>query len=288
MITSTRPFPPALGAGIGLKPAHYRAVLESDAPGLWVEVHPENYLSPGGPRLRWLDAIADRHALSLHGVSLSLGGADRPDRDHLRALRGLVDRYDPALVSEHLAWCRHDGLYFGDLLPLPYTHAALDRFCDHVEETQDTLGRTILIENPSLYVPLDGEMDETDFLAEAARRTGCGLLLDLNNVFVTANNLQRDAQTYLETFPLHAVGEIHLAGHEADAALGDRLLIDTHGAPVSDAVWSLYRQTLARTGPVPTLIERDNNLPPIEALMAERAAAQVLLDHADEAALADV
>lgn len=274
-----------MGAGIGLKPAHYRAALESDASGLWVEVHPENYMVSGGPRLKWLDAIAQRHPVSLHGVSLSLGGADRPDKDHLAALRGLIDRYQPALVSEHLAWCRHDGIYYGDLLPLPYTARALDRFCDHVEATQDALGRTILIENPSLYVPLTGDMSETEFLAEAVRRTGCGLLLDLNNVFVTAVNLKRDAHDYLRTFPLDAVGEIHLAGHEADP--DGSLLIDTHGAPINEAVWSLYRETIARTGPVPTLIERDNNLPPCAELIAERNRAQVLLQSADKAALTD-
>jgi len=285
MITSTRLPPRAMGAGLGLKPAHYRAVLESEAPGLWVEVHPENYMLPGGPRLHWLEAIAQRHPVSLHGVSLSLGGADRPDHDHLKSLRGLVDRYQPALVSEHLAWCRHDGVYYGELLPLPYTGAALDRFCDHVDEVQDALGRSILIENPSLYVDLKGDMTETEFLVEAVRRTGCGLLLDLNNVFVTAINLKRDALGYLETFPLDAVGEIHLAGHETDP--DGSLLIDTHGAPVADAVWSLYRETIARTGPVPTLIERDNNLPPFVELMAERERAQALLEYADEAALAD-
>ena len=285
MITSTRLPPRAMGAGLGLKPAHYRAVLESEAPGLWVEVHPENYMLPGGPRLHWLEAIAQRHPVSLHGVSLSLGGADRPDHDHLKSLRGLVDRYQPALVSEHLAWCRHDGVYYGALLPLPYTGAALDRFCDHVDEVQDALGRSILIENPSLYVDLKGDMTETEFLVEAVRRTGCGLLLDLNNVFVTAINLKRDALGYLETFPLDAVGEIHLAGHETDP--DGSLLIDTHGAPVADAVWSLYRETIARTGPVPTLIERDNNLPPFVELMAERERAQALLEYADEAALAD-
>lgn len=290
MSPSTRSLPPAMGAGIGLKPAHYRAALESDATGLWVEVHPENYMVSGGPRLHWLEAIAQRHPVSLHGVSLSLGGADRPDPDHLKALRVLIDRYQPALVSEHLAWCRHDGLYYGELLPLPYTEGALDRFCDHVDEAQEALGRTILIENPSLYIDLKGDMTETEFLAEAAGRTGCGLLLDLNNVFVTAANLTRDASAYLQTFPLDAVGEIHLAGHEADP--DGSLLIDTHGAPIDEAVWSLYRETIARTGPVPTLIERDNNLPPFTELMAERDRAQALLEraglkHAGKAALAD-
>ena len=277
-----------MGAGIGLKPAHYRAVLESDAEGLWVEVHPENYMGAGGPRLAWLEAIAARHTLSLHGVSLSLGGLDRPDRDHLQRFRGLIDRFQPALVSEHLAWCRHEGLYFNDLLPLPYTEGALDRFCDHVDEAQDALGRSILIENPSLYAPLGGDMRETDFLREAVRRTGCGLLLDLNNVHVTANNLRRTVDSYLNDFPLHAVREIHLAGHEADANLGAGLLIDTHGAPVADPVWALHARVIAKTGPVPTLIERDNNLPAFDVLMAERNRAQSALTAAGKGALAHV
>lgn len=270
--------PPGMGAGIGLKPEHYRQVLECDAAGLWVEVHPENYMSDGGPRLAWLEAIAGRLPLSLHGVGLGLGGAHRPDADHLARLKRLAARFRPALMSEHLAWCAHDGTYFGDLLPLPYTQAALDRFCAHVGETQDVLGRRILIENPSLYVGLKSDMAETDFLSEAVRRTGCGLLLDINNVFVSSNNLGLDPQAYLDAFPLHAVGEIHLAGHTPDAVHGEALLIDSHDAPVRDAVWSLYDSVIARTGPVPTLIERDSNLPPFAELMAERDSAQACLD----------
>ena len=270
--------PQTLGAGIGLKAAHYRRALESDAAGLWVEVHPENYMTDGGPRLNWLDAIAQRHPVSLHGVALSLGGAERPSKDHLARLKSLADRYQSALMSEHLAWCVHDGTYFNDLLPVLYTQAALDRFCDHVSETQDALGRAILIENPSLYLPLRNEMAETDFLAEAVRRTGCGLLLDINNVFVSANNMGFDPRAYIDAFPLHAVGEIHLAGHTEDAVHGPALLIDSHDAPVRDAVWDLYDDALAKTGPVPTLIERDSSLPPFEDLMRERGRAQSLLE----------
>lgn len=270
--------PPAMGAGIGLKAAHYRAVLESRAAGLWAEVHPENYMSEGGPRLAWLDAIAQEHPISLHGVALSLGGATRPNRDHLNRLKGLVDRYAPALVSEHLAWCAHDGIYFADLLPVLYTAGALDRFCAHVDETQDALGRAILIENPSHYMPMKAEMAETDFLAEAVRRTGCGLLLDINNVFVSANNRGYDPHAYLDALPLEAVGEIHLAGHTPDAVHGEALLIDSHDTPVRDAVWALYDDALRRTGPVPTLIERDSNLPDFTELMAERDQAQACLD----------
>ncbi|MEE2565521.1 MNIO family bufferin maturase [Hyphobacterium marinum] len=267
-----------MGAGIGLKAAHYRAALEARDAGLWVEVHPENYMSEGGPRLAWLDAIAAEHPLSLHGVGLSLGGTERPDRDHLKRLKALADRYAPALMSEHLAWCAHDGVYFGDLLPVLYTSDALDRFCAHVDETQEALGRTILIENPSHYLNLTAEMAETDFLAETVRRTGCGLLLDVNNVHVSANNMGYDARAYLDALNLSAVGEIHLAGHTPDATHGEALLIDSHDAPVRDDVWDLYDHVLGLTGPVPTLIERDSNLPDFAELMAERDQAQACLD----------
>lgn len=288
MLTST-PHPPSpMGAGIGLKAAHYRDALACEADGFWVEVHPENYLSEGGPRLDWLQAISARHPLSLHGVSMSLGGLDRPDNALLAGFRALIDRFQPQLVSEHLAWCRHEGVYYADLLPLPYSEAALDRFCDHVDEAQNALGRRLLIENPSLYIALRGDIPETEFLGEIARRTGCGLLLDLNNVAVTANNLGRSAADYLSDFPLDAVGEIHLAGHEADPDLGAELLIDTHGAPVSESVWSLHASIIAQTGPIPTLIERDNNLPPFEHLLAERNRAQSVLDAASAPAVCHV
>ena len=272
---------PEMGAGIGLKPQHYRSVLESRAEGLWAEVHPENYMTAGGPRLAWLDAIRRDRPLSLHGVALSLGGADRPDRDHLKKLRDLADRYQPALMSEHLAWCAHDGTYFGDLLPTPYTASQLDRFCAHIDETQDALGRKILVENPSIYLPLKSEMTEQAFLAEAVKRTGCGLLLDVNNVFVTSWNLGQDPFSYIDNVPGNAVAEIHLAGHEQDENLGDQLLIDTHGAPVRDDVWVLYDYTIAKIGPKPTLIERDSNLPSFDQLMVERDRAQGILEAAD-------
>lgn len=273
---------PEMGAGIGLKPQHYRDVVESRVEGLWAEIHPENYMTPGGPRHAWLEAIRRDHALSLHGVALSLGGKERPDAGHLQKLRALADRYQPALMSEHLAWCALDGVYFGDLLPTPYTRVQLDRFCEHVDETQSALGRTILIENPSIYLPLKSDMSEQAFLAEAVTRTGCGLLLDVNNVFVTSANLGQDPYAYIDAIPGEAVAEIHLAGHERDENLGDDLLIDTHGAPVCDDVWKLYDYTIRKIGPRPTLIERDGNIPPFADLMTERDRAQSMLEAAHE------
>jgi len=273
------------GAGIGLKAEHYRAALESGAEGLWVEVHPENYMTEGGPRLAWLEAIRGCRPLSLHGVGASLGS--ELDPDHVGRLKALVDRFEPDLVSEHVAWSTWEGTYFGDLLPLPYTGEALDRLCGNISRVQDALKRPILVENPSLYVPLKGEMSEADFLSEAVRRTGCGLLLDINNVFVTANNVGRDAEAYLEAIPHAAVGEIHLAGHAADANPGSDLLIDNHGAPIADAVWALYERFIAHAGPKPTLVERDTDIPAFDELMAERRRAQAVLDAAPEGVFAD-
>jgi hypothetical protein len=279
-----------LRAGIGLKPDYYRPVFElgreaggGDAAsvesldGFWVEVHPENYMTPGGPRLQWLDAVAARWPVSLHGVSASLGGAEPVDAEHLKRLRALVDRYEPALISEHVAWTGWSGVYFADLLPLPATREALSRLADNIDQMQTALRRSILIENPALYLALNGEMSEPDFLAEVCRRAGCGLLLDVNNVFVSARNLDRNPLDYLDAIPAGLVGEIHLAGHAPDARLGEALLIDSHGAPVAEDVWALYAEAVARFGCTPTLIERDANLPPFEELMAERGRAQRLI-----------
>jgi uncharacterized protein (UPF0276 family) len=264
-------------AGLGLKSQHYDDALAATAPGLWFEVHPENYMSAGGPRLDALAAVRARHPLSLHGVGLSLAADADPDPEHLTVLRLLVDRFEPFVVSEHLAWSTHRGAHQPDLLPFPRTLAALARIADNIGRMQDALGRPVLIENPSLYLPLTGhDLDETDFLAALVARTGCGLLVDVNNVFVSASNLGYSAQAYLDALPAAAIGEIHLAGHGPDEG-GSGLLIDTHGAPVSEAVWSLYRRLIDRAGPRPTLIERDDDIPAFAVLMAERDRAQALI-----------
>ena len=265
-------------AGLGLKARHYEDALAASATGLWFEVHAENYMVTGGPRLAWLEAIRRDRPLSLHGVGLSLAGFAAPDPDHLARLRALVDRYQPFAVSEHLAWSRHETIYHPDLLPFPRTRARLQRIADNVARTQDALGRQVLIENPSLYLDLQGhEMSETDLLGELVAATGCGLLLDVNNVHVTANNMGSDARAYINALPAAAVGEIHMAGHTPDPQQGEALLIDSHDAPVAESVWALYAHALDRIGPRPTLIERDGNLPPFEDLMAERDRAAALM-----------
>lgn len=261
-------------AGLGLKPSHYAEALAAPADGLWFEVHPENYMVAGGPRLRWLEAIRARHPLSLHGVALSLASDTEPDAAQLARFAALVRRFEPALVSEHLAWSTSQGAYLPDLLPFPRTSEALARIAANVSRVQDALGRRIAIENPSHYLALEGhDWDEIDFLAELARRSGCGLLLDVNNVFVSARNLGGSAEAIIDAFPGERVMEVHLAGHSADPALGPALLVDSHDAPVAREVWDLYERLIARIGPRPTLIERDANLPEFAELMAERATA---------------
>ncbi len=278
--------PPSLPqrAGIGLKPDHYRAILDCAAEGLWLEAHPENYMVEGGPRLAWLEALRALHPLSFHGVGASLGGPDPLDCDHLKALKSLIARFEPAVVSEHVAWSAAGGRYFADLFPLPRTDEALCWLAERIDAFQMALGRAILVENPSVYLPLKSEMDEPDFLVELCKRTGCGLLLDVNNVFVSANNTGFDASAYIDAIPGHLVGEVHLAGHEADARKGASLLIDTHSAPVAEPVWALYERLIARIGSRPTLIERDANIPAFETLMAERGRADLALTRQLEAA----
>ncbi len=260
-----------LSAGLGLKPEHYEDALACPAEGLWFEVHPENYMVDGGPRLAWLEAVRERHPLSLHGVSASLAADADPDPRHLARLAALVRRFEPALVSEHLAWSTWRGHYHPDLLPFPRTRKALERIAANVSRLQEAIGRPVSLENPAHYLRLEGhDYGETDFLAELARRTGCGLLLDVNNVFVSARNLGESAQDYLDRFPLRHVTQIHLAGHSPDPRLGQALLVDSHDAPVSPEVWRLFERVVARAGPRPTLIERDGNVPAFGELLHER------------------
>ena len=270
-------------AGVCLKPQHYSEALAAPAAGLWFEVHPENYMCDGGPRLAWLEAIRERHPLSLHGVGLSLAADEDPAPGHLAALKRLADRFEPFVMSEHLAWSQRGDVYHPDLLPFPRSREALDRIVANVGRAQDALGRRLLIENPSLYIALKGhEFGEVEFLTELARRSGCGLLVDVNNVYVSANNLGFSAEAYLDSIPAALVGEIHLAGHAPDDNVGEALLIDTHGAPVADAVWALYRRLIARIGPTPTLIERDDNIPCFNDLLGEREIAQSALVRSNE------
>jgi len=266
-----------LGAGLGLKAEHFEHALACNAEGLWYEVHPENYMV-GGPRLAWLQRMAERHPLSLHGVALSLAADAEPDTAHLGRLRTLIDLVNPVLVSEHLAWSTWRGQYHPDLLPFPRSNEALARISDNILRTQDALGRCIAIENPSHYLQLQGhDLDEIDLLGELVRRTDCTLLLDVNNVHVSAHNLGYSAEGYLDRFPTSAISEVHLAGHSHDAQ--GALLIDSHDAAIAEPVWALYRRLIARIGPRPTLIERDGNLPAFTDLLAERAVAQATLDH---------
>lgn len=264
-------------AGLGFKPQHFSEALASPAVGLWFEVHAENYMVDGGPRLAMLEQLRRDRPLSLHGVGLSLGSAAQPDPDHLAALKRLVDRFEPELVSEHLAWSRFDGRSFPDLLPLPRTNEVLARLSANIGRVQDVLGREILIENPTHYLPLNQHRwSETSFLRELARRSGCKLLIDVNNVAVGASNIGFDAAAWLLDIPAKLVGEIHLAGHSHDA--GGALLIDSHDEPVSERVWGLYEDFIGRVGPRPTLIERDGNVPPFAELIRERERAQAILD----------
>lgn len=267
-----------LTAGLGLKPQHYDAALACPAAGLWFEVHPENYMVDGGPRLAWLDAVREVRPVSLHGVALSLAADADPDPAHLERLAALARRIEPTLISEHLAWSAWRGAYHPDLLPFPRTDETLARIATNIGRTQDALGRRIAIENPSHYLRLDGhQWDEIDFLTELARRTGCGLLLDVNNVHVSACNLGFRAEEYIDAFPGEFVMEIHLAGHSRDPQLGAALLIDSHDAPIAPAVWTLFERLIRRIGARPTLIERDGNLPQFDALLAERNRADAML-----------
>lgn len=273
-------------SGVGLKPAHFRDILESRPDIGFFEIHAENYMVAGGPFHHNLSRIRERYPLSIHGVALSIG-ADAPlDKSHLHALAVLLERYQPQSFSEHLAWSTHEDAFLNDLLPVPYTAATLQRVCDHIDQTQSYLKRRLLLENPATYVEFAAStFDEASFLNEVVHRTGCGLLLDVNNVFVSSVNHRRDAQAYIRALSLSQVGEIHLAGFaEQLDGNGDALLIDSHGSPVAQAVWDLYAFTLGLTGAVPTLIERDNDLPPWPVLLAEANLAEQQLRALDTSA----
>ena len=270
-------------AGLGLKTEHFTEVLETRPDIGFFEVHAENYMVAGGPFHHYLGLIRAQYPLSLHGVGLSIGGEGPLDREHLARLATLIERYQPQSFSEHLAWSSHGPVFLNDLLPLAYDASTLDRVCAHVDQVQSTLKRPMLLENPSTYLQFQrSTLDETDFISEIVRRTGCGLLLDVNNVYVSCINHQRDPLAYIDALPLHTVGEIHLAGFAEDTdSLGDRLLIDDHGAPIDNAVWQLYAQVLARTGAVATLIERDNQVPAFSVLQAEARQAEWYLSQVD-------
>ncbi len=255
-------------AGLGFKPEYFEDALARPRAGQWYEVHAENYMVAGGPRLAMLAALRGSFPVSVHGVGLSLAADRDPDADHLARLCEVVRRVEPFLVSEHLAWSSFDGYSVPDLLPFPRRSQALERITRNIDIVQNALGRRILIENPSLYAQLPGhEIPETEFLSELARRTGCGLLVDVNNVYVSSRNLGFDASDYLDAIPADAIGEVHLAGHTIDEQAG--LLIDSHDAPITDDVWELYERLIERVGARPTLIERDDKLPRFDALTSE-------------------
>jgi uncharacterized protein (UPF0276 family) len=262
--------------GVGYKPQHFAAIMANAAPVGWLEIHAENYMGDGGRPLAQLRHLASRFPISVHGVGLSIGGEEPLDADHLARLKTLCDWLQPASFSEHLAWSTHDGAFLNDLLPLPYTAATLARVCDHIDQVQTVLGRKMLLENPSSYMAFtETTLSEVDFLTQIATRTGCGLLLDVNNVYVSSVNQGFNPLEYITAFPLDMVDEIHLGGHDEDRDdHGARLLIDSHGAEIVDPVWSLYADTIARSGARPTLIEWDNDLPdwPVLASEAKRAA----------------
>ena len=265
--------------GVGYKPQHFKAILDDPGPVTWIEVHAENYMGDGGRPLAQLRALTEKFALSVHGVGLSIGGEGPLDKDHLARLKKLCDWSQPASFSEHLAWSTHGSEFLNDLLPLPYTQTTLNHVAHHIDQVQDALGRQMLLENPSSYLVFaESDLSETDFLAELTNRTGCGLLLDVNNVFISSTNLGVSPQAYIDAYPTDRVGELHVGGHDEDADDdGAPLLIDSHGKPVVDPVWDLLAYTLAQTGPKPVLVEWDNDVPEWPVLREEAArAAEVL------------
>ncbi len=275
-------------AGVGFKAEHFEAAVEDGHDVAWFEIHAENYMGEGGAPHRMLTALRDKFPLSVHGVGLSIGAERGLDSAHLARLKRVADRYEPGMVSEHLAWSTHDVGFLNDLLPAPYNDESLDRVVRHIDQVQETIGRRMLLENPSTYILFEAStMSETEYLREIARRTGCGLLLDVNNVFVSATNHGYSPERYLADFPLQAVGEIHLAGHAPDEDDdGAPLLIDAHDRAVADPVWALYARVVETIGPRPTLIEWDANVPEWPTLADEAARANRILDAAPRAASA--
>lgn len=274
-------------AGFGLRHPHVLQVIDRPPAVDWIEVHTENYMMPGGPALRQLQAVRERFQVSFHGVGLSLGSVDEPSRDHLRRIRNLVDRFQPSAVSDHIAWVRAPhtvgGASLNDLLPLPCTEEAVDVLARNVGIFQDAIGRQVMIENPSMYLEFAGaELDHAAFVAETVARAGCGLLLDVNNIHVSASNLGFDAGTYLQAMPFDAVGEIHLAGHTERTTPTGTLLLDDHGSRVRDSVWDLYDAALSQTGAVATLVEWDTDIPELPVLLGEVETAQARLDRFSE------
>lgn len=261
--------------GVGYKPQHFSDLMADPGPVSWIEVHAENYMGDGGRPLAQLRALSENFALSVHGVGLSIGGEGPLNQEHLARLNKLCDWAKPASFSEHLAWSTHGAEFLNDLLPLPYTAKTLAHVARHIDEVQETLGRQMLLENPSSYLTFaESDMSETDFLSELARKTGCGLLLDVNNVFISATNLGLSPQAYIDAYPTDKVGELHVGGHDADTDdAGAPLLIDSHGTAVADPVWELLAYTLTQTGPRPVLVEWDNDVPDWSTLRAEASRA---------------
>ena len=279
MLDATHPhiLPPHVG--IGYKAQHYLDIIKNPGALSWLEIHAENYMGQGGRPIAQLRHLAEKFPISVHGVGLSIGGSGPLNIDHLQRLKSLIDWLNPASFSEHLAWSTHDNHFLNDLLPLPYTATTMERVANHIDQVQNTLGRQMLLENPSSYLSFsESDMDETEFLAQIVKRTGCGLLLDVNNVFVSAANLKTSPQAYIDAFPMHAVGELHLGGHDEDEdETGAPLLIDSHGKSIVDPVWALLDYTLARSGPKPLLIEWDNDVPDWNILSAELTRADAAL-----------
>ena len=266
-------------AGLGLKAEFYDVALELSAEDIWFEIHPENYMVDGGARAFWLDKFIGKFAISLHGIGASLGGVDTFDKAHIQSWCDLIERVEPAQISEHATWSSHNGVFFADLLPVPRSKAVLEHMVNRIDEFQNLVGRRILIENPANYMQARCELDEPEFLVEIAKRAGCGLLMDINNIYVSEVNVGVNAKDYISKIPSELVGEIHMAGHDEDCVEGASLLIDTHAATIIDPVWDLLQFAITQMGNKPVLIERDDNIPPLSELLVEHERASQILGH---------